>query len=313
MPATRSRRETRVLVALAIAGAVAAIAMFGFALQLAGVNASAAQRSDFAGVPHWALRPRSLDPICDWIAIAGIAVAISAAVMLLAGKRARRLPGGSTRRWTIDLLWKCGVWSFAGHALLAFAFTPLADADDPVEFYESYDSIDDEPPDLPENCVDDNPIYTDGPYCCAGTPVLTPVLASIRPAAASWRPVVAQPHTDPFTWGSASWNDPVEPVVLGIPTTSVANERSMIRRTMKHQLPRLAECYTHARTEGSGTIVATFAIGSSGAVTEARANGFDPAVAACVAKLVRQSQFARPSDGAESKVSLPISFRGRGY
>jgi hypothetical protein len=314
MPATRSRRETRVLLALALAGAVAAIAMFGFALHLAGVNASAAQRADFAGVPHWAVRPRSVDPICDWIAVAGVAIAIGAAAMLLAGKRAPRLPGGSTRRWTIDLLWKCGAWSFAGHALLAFAFTPLADADDPVEYYESYDIIDDEQPsDLPEDYVDGNPIYTDGPYCCAGTPVLTPVLASIRPAATAWRPVVAQAHTDPFTWGSASWNDPVEPVVLGIPPTPVANERSMIRRTMTHQLPQLAECYTHARTEGAGTIIATFTIGSSGAVTNARANGFDPAVAACVAKLVRQSHFARPSDGAESEVRLPISFRGRGY
>src|SRR5450755_1453261 len=128
MPAMRARRETRVLLALATTGAVAAIAVFGFALQLASVNASAAQRADLAGVPAWALRLRSLDPICDWIAVAGIAIAIGAAVLLLAGKRAPRLPG-VPRRWTIDLLWKCGAWSFAGHALLVIAFTPLADAD----------------------------------------------------------------------------------------------------------------------------------------------------------------------------------------
>jgi hypothetical protein len=306
MPAKRSRRETGVLLVLAIAGAVAAIAMFGFALHLAGVNARAAQRADLAGVPHWALRLRSVDPICDWIAVVGIAIAIGAAVLLLAGKRARRLPGRS--RWTIDLLWKCGAWSLAGHALLVFAFTPLADADDPVSFDDDGYIVDDEPPaDFPEDYDDDNPSFSDGPFCSMGTPVRTPILVSIQPAPAAWRPVVAQAH--PFT----SWNDPV---VLGTPTTSVANDPAVILRTMKRRLPRLAECYTHARTEGSGMILARFTIGWDGAAIDVRADGFDPVVAACVAKLVGQSHFTPPSDGAasaESEVRLPIHFRGRAY
>ena len=301
MPATRSRR---VLLVLAIAGAAAAIAMFGVALDLAAVNASAAQRAEAAGVPPWALRPRSLDPLCDWIAVAGVAIAIGAAILLLAGSRAPRLPGGSPRRWTIDPLWKCGAWSVVGHALLLFAFTPLAEVGDTVTIDEDMyreDVIDDEPPPLPEDGDDDSPTvyprYLDGP-CMMGRPVL----ASIQPRA----------RAEPFT----SWNESVrsvEPVVLGIPTTSVASERPSLRRTMKHQLPRLAECYIHSRIEGAGMIVATFTIEPTGAVTDARAIGFDPAVAACVARLVREIQFARPSGGYSSEVTFPISFRGRGY
>jgi len=304
MPATRSRREIRVLLVLAIAGAVAAIAVFGFALQLASVNASAAQRANLAGVPEWALRPRSLDPICDWIAVAGIAIAIGAAVLLLAGKRAPRLPG-SSRPSKLDLLWKCGAWSIAGHALFFFGFTPLAEADDMVDTgsYESVDIADELPPPddskEPDDDPNPDPRMIDGP-CMMGTP--SPPL----------RPPAVLPPPEPLT--TVRWNArpvvAVAPVVLGIPTTNVASERSSLRRTMKHQILRLGDCYTHAHAEGSGTIVATFTIGSTGAVTHARANGFDPAVAACVAKLVRESHFPRPSDGASSDVMFPISYRG---
>jgi hypothetical protein len=99
---------------------------------------------------------------------------------------------------------------------------------------------------------------------------------------------------------------------LGQPQSVGDLDKVIIRRHIKAALPRIKLCYERALlTDPSlaGTVSTQFFISPSGAVTQANATGVDPAVASCVASVIKAIEFPKPEGGGGVQVNYPFTFR----
>ena len=100
----------------------------------------------------------------------------------------------------------------------------------------------------------------------------------------------------------------VPSVALGQPTVG-SLDTAVIRRYIRRHLQKIRYCYEKellARPQLHGVVTTRFSINSVGRVTAAEATGFDPAVATCVAGVIKDIEFA--STGAQIQVTYPFTF-----
>jgi hypothetical protein len=104
---------------------------------------------------------------------------------------------------------------------------------------------------------------------------------------------------------------PVPTVSVGQPNAQGELDKAIIRRYIKRNIQKLEGCYEHelvTKPKLRGTVMAQFAIGPDGRVTVSDASGVDPAVAKCVAGVIKQIEFPKPKKGVV-QVNYPFTFR----
>jgi hypothetical protein len=92
-------------------------------------------------------------------------------------------------------------------------------------------------------------------------------------------------------------------------------DKGIIRRYIKRQASKLSYCYEKqllAQPTLAGDITVQFFIMPNGAVKSATAAGFDPAVASCVADVIRDIEFPASKGGGGVQVNYPLTFREAG-
>jgi hypothetical protein len=88
-------------------------------------------------------------------------------------------------------------------------------------------------------------------------------------------------------------------------------DKAVIRRYLRRHLDQIQYCYEKellARPGIVGEITTEFLISADGTVTSSRAEGFDPAVATCVADVIARIAFPRSSHGGNTQVHYPFAF-----
>ncbi|MGE3542369.1 MAG: AgmX/PglI C-terminal domain-containing protein [Kofleriaceae bacterium] len=88
-------------------------------------------------------------------------------------------------------------------------------------------------------------------------------------------------------------------------------DKTIVRRYIQRNAPKLAYCYEHqllASPGIAGEIVASFFISPNGTVQASNAAGFDNSVASCVADVIKNIEFPKPGDGGV-QVKYPFTFR----
>jgi len=101
-------------------------------------------------------------------------------------------------------------------------------------------------------------------------------------------------------------------VVLGQPNAQGDLDKPLIRRVVRDAQPKLLACYTGAlarQPELAGTVQTQFAITPKGKVKLANAAGVDPAVAACIAGVIKKLEFPKPKGGGMVQVNYPLLLR----
>ncbi len=106
------------------------------------------------------------------------------------------------------------------------------------------------------------------------------------------------------------------------PTTTIGQpephgdlDKAIIRRYIKQNYAKFSYCYEHeliARPGLAGDVLAQFVIAGNGTVQASAAGGFDPTVANCVAGVIKNIEFPRPSNGGSVQVNYPFSFHAAG-
>ncbi|MGN6109797.1 MAG: AgmX/PglI C-terminal domain-containing protein, partial [Kofleriaceae bacterium] len=92
-------------------------------------------------------------------------------------------------------------------------------------------------------------------------------------------------------------------------------DRAIIKRYVTRSLAKVKYCYEHellARGDLAGTVTVQFMINAMGSVSASTGSGLDPAVASCVAAVVKNIQFPKPSNGGSVQVNYPFTFRAPG-
>jgi hypothetical protein len=100
--------------------------------------------------------------------------------------------------------------------------------------------------------------------------------------------------------------------MIGQPNSQGDLDKAEIRRVVKANLDKISACYTKALLENpglSGTVAVQFFITPKGTVASASASGVDPAVADCVAAVVKALEFPKPKGGGGVQVNYPFTFR----
>jgi hypothetical protein len=103
-------------------------------------------------------------------------------------------------------------------------------------------------------------------------------------------------------------------LVLGQPNAQGDLERAEIKRVVRQQAPALLACYDTQLAKQSdlrGTVQTQFFIAPTGIVVASSASGVDPAVAVCIADLLKTVEFPKPKGGGGVQVSYPFTFRPR--
>jgi len=88
-------------------------------------------------------------------------------------------------------------------------------------------------------------------------------------------------------------------------------DKAVIRRYLRRHLDQIQYCYEKellARPGLVGEITTEFLISADGTVTSSRADGFDPAVASCVADVIGKIEFPRSHHGGNTQVHYPFEF-----
>ncbi len=104
-------------------------------------------------------------------------------------------------------------------------------------------------------------------------------------------------------------------ISVGQPVAQGDLDRAIIRRYIKRNIQKLTYCYERqllVQPALHGTVLVRFFIDASGNVTSSSAQGVDPTVADCIARVVHQIQFPRPRDGGGVQVAYPFTFRPSG-
>ncbi|MBA3458882.1 MAG: AgmX/PglI C-terminal domain-containing protein [Deltaproteobacteria bacterium] len=88
-------------------------------------------------------------------------------------------------------------------------------------------------------------------------------------------------------------------------------EKPLIKEPVRAKLPELTACYDKvlATNPGvSGSVIAQFFITPHGKVASSSAQGLDPAVASCVADIIKQLEFTKPRGGGGAQVNVMFRF-----
>ncbi|HEU0034012.1 MAG TPA: AgmX/PglI C-terminal domain-containing protein [Kofleriaceae bacterium] len=118
------------------------------------------------------------------------------------------------------------------------------------------------------------------------------------------------------SWGKRGGRDgAVPPPTIGKPTTGGNLDKEIIKRYIKLNLHKISYCYesellAHPGLEGQ--MMASFLISGSGTVTASSGSGFDAKVATCVAGVIKNIQFPKPTDGGVVQVNYPFTFHAPG-
>lgn len=118
------------------------------------------------------------------------------------------------------------------------------------------------------------------------------------------------------SWGRNRRHTPQVPApVLSQPNLVGNLDKAIIKRYIKRNLHKIAYCYESellARPGIEGTVMVNFMISGSGTVTTSSGNGFDGKVSNCVAGVVKNIEFPRPTDGGTVQVNYPFTFHAAG-
>ncbi len=98
---------------------------------------------------------------------------------------------------------------------------------------------------------------------------------------------------------------------IGQPTTGGGLDKAIIKRYIKRNQSKIAYCYESellARPTIEGQIQVNFMISGSGSVVSSAAQGFDNKVASCVASVIKNIEFPKPTDGGNVQVNYPFTF-----
>ncbi|MDX2091304.1 MAG: AgmX/PglI C-terminal domain-containing protein [Kofleriaceae bacterium] len=107
----------------------------------------------------------------------------------------------------------------------------------------------------------------------------------------------------------------VPPPTIGIPHTNGDLDKEIIRRYVKRSYEKIAYCYERklmANPGIEGQMSVAFLIAPDGTVQSSNGAGFDGEVASCVAGVVKQIKFPRPSNGGPVQVNYPFTFHAVG-
>lgn len=89
-------------------------------------------------------------------------------------------------------------------------------------------------------------------------------------------------------------------------------DETSIRRAIRTQLKAIRICYGRRLDDDEslrGTTNLTFVIGPDGGVSSATGAGFDAAVDACLADVIKRIRFPAPAEGGTMRVKYPFTFR----
>ena len=98
---------------------------------------------------------------------------------------------------------------------------------------------------------------------------------------------------------------------IGQPNVQGDLDKAIVRRYIKRHQDKLTACYETQLAKQPklrGTVQAQFAIGGDGKVTQSDASGVDPAVASCIAGVIKAIEFPKPKSGTVG-VNYPFTFR----
>ncbi len=101
----------------------------------------------------------------------------------------------------------------------------------------------------------------------------------------------------------------------GQPNATGDLDKDIIRRYIRRNLKKIRDCYANELTRDpklAGTVTARFTITSNGGVATATASGVDPAVAGCIAGVIKGIEFPKPKSGGNVTVNYPFTFRPDG-
>ena len=98
---------------------------------------------------------------------------------------------------------------------------------------------------------------------------------------------------------------------LGPPTSGGNLDKAIIKRYIKRNQSKIAYCYESellARPTLEGQVSVSFLISGSGTVMSSTGQGMDNKVASCVASVIKNIEFPKPTDGGNVQVNYPFTF-----
>jgi hypothetical protein len=110
-------------------------------------------------------------------------------------------------------------------------------------------------------------------------------------------------------------SDPAPSVGIGESSAVGDLDKAIIRRYMKRNVPKIQYCYEKqllVTLTLEGTVSTQFFIAPNGSVVMSKATGVDPAVASCVADVIRGIEFPKPKGAGGVQVNYPFTFRSTG-
>ncbi len=114
-------------------------------------------------------------------------------------------------------------------------------------------------------------------------------------------------------WGNNGKRSPGVPKTtdIGMPTSGGNLDKAIIKRYIKRNQSKIAYCYESellARPTIEGQVAVQFLISGSGSVMSSTGAGFDNKVASCVASVIKNIEFPKPTDGGNVQVNYPFTF-----
>jgi len=124
-------------------------------------------------------------------------------------------------------------------------------------------------------------------------------------------------------WGTGgSGNGPWRRRDAGVPKVDISMphptdglDKAIIKRYVKRNVAKISYCYESellVKPNLEGTVNVQFLITSSGTVSQSSGGGMDSKVASCVAAVVKNIEFPKPSNGGSVQVNYPFTFRAAG-
>ena len=104
----------------------------------------------------------------------------------------------------------------------------------------------------------------------------------------------------------------VPTVAIGNPNAQGDLDKAIIRRAIKQNLPKITYCFEKellAKPKLEGTVLVQFFIQPDGKVKQSAGSGMDPAVATCVAEVIKGIEFPKPKGGGGVQVNYPFVFQ----
>jgi len=119
------------------------------------------------------------------------------------------------------------------------------------------------------------------------------------------------------TWGNGRNRVAAVPksTEIGMPRSGDGLDKAIIRRYIKRNLSKISYCYESellARPGLEGQVHVTFLITPTGGVSQSTGAGFDSKIASCVAGVIKNIEFPRPTDGGNVQVNYPFTFHAAG-